>query len=207
MARVLWRLPKNIAADIGLVGWWRSLSGPCHGPLRTSTCIMTRQPSAQITSRPTPTSAALADIRSQRTMPSACDGALPASSALRTEPASAPVSFRPPGCSLTTDLARFASAVQRLSRAASRPVTGSAVLVRTTDRWDISRFGNVPGASPGRVRSCDSASSGACEVRAAISRPRSGGSGLYAPLRGHDQGRAHGRWPRGVPVPLARLAG
>jgi len=69
---------------------------------------MTRQPSAQITSRPTPTSAALADIRSQRTMPSACGGALPASSALRTEPASVPVSFRPPGCSPTTDLARFA---------------------------------------------------------------------------------------------------
>ena len=108
VARVLWRLPKNIAADIGLVGCWRSLSGPCHGPLRTSTCIMTRQPSAQITSSPTPTSAPLADIRSQRTMPSACGGALPASSALRTEPASVPVSFRPPGCSLTTDLARFA---------------------------------------------------------------------------------------------------
>ena len=146
VARVLWRLPKNIAADIGLVGCWRSLSGPCHGPLRTSTCIMTRQPSAQITSRPTPTSAALADIRSQRTMPSACGGALPASSALRTEPASVPVSFRPPGCSLTTDLARFASAVQRLARAASRSITGSAVLVRTTDREEISGSETSAGA-------------------------------------------------------------
>ena len=130
-------LPENIAADIRLVGPWRSLSGPCNGPLRTSTCIVTRQPSAQITLRPT--SAALADIRSQRTMPSACGGALPASSALRTEPASVPVSFRPPGCSPTTDLARFGSAVQRLSRAASRSVTGSAVLVPTADRGDISR--------------------------------------------------------------------
>jgi hypothetical protein len=91
------------------------------GPLRTSTCIMTRQPSAQITSRPTPTSAALADIRSQRTMPSACGGALPASSALRTEPASVPVSFRPPGCSPTTDLARFDSAVQRFGRRQAGP--------------------------------------------------------------------------------------
>jgi len=59
----------------------------------------------------------------------------------------------------------------------------------------------------GRVRSCDNASSGACEVRAATSRPRSGGSGLYAPPRGHDQGRARGRWPRGAPVRLARLEG
>ena len=100
--RVVWGLPENIAADIRLVGPWRSLSGPCNGPLRTSTCMVTRQPSAQITWRPT--SAALADIRSQRTMPSACDGALPASSALRTEPASVPVSFTPPGCSPTTDL-------------------------------------------------------------------------------------------------------
>ena len=108
VARVLWGLPENIAADIRLVGPWRSLSGPCDGPLRTSTCIVTRQPSAQITWRPT--SAALADIRSQRTMPSACGGALPASSALRTEPASVPVSFRPPGCSPTTDLTRFGSA-------------------------------------------------------------------------------------------------
>jgi hypothetical protein len=48
---------------------------------------------------------------------------------VRTEPASVPVSFRPPGCSPTTDLARFGSAVQRLSRAASRSVTGLAVLV------------------------------------------------------------------------------
>jgi hypothetical protein len=62
-------------------------------------------------------------------------------------------------------------------------------------------------AAASRVRSCDNASSGACEVRAATSPPRSGGSGLYGPLRGHDQGRARGRWPRGVPVPLARLAG
>jgi hypothetical protein len=96
------------------------------GLLRTSTCMVTRQPSAQITWHPT--SAALADIRSQRTMPSACGGARPSSSAVRTEPASVPVSFRPPGCSPTTDLARFGSAVQRLSRAASRSVTGLAVL-------------------------------------------------------------------------------
>ena len=127
--RVLWGLPENIAADIRLVGPWRSLSGPCNGPLWTSTCMVTRQPSAQITWHPT--SAALADIRSQRTMPSACGGALPASSALRTEPASVPVSFRPPGCSPTTDLARFGNGVQPLSRAASRSVTGSAVLVPT----------------------------------------------------------------------------
>jgi hypothetical protein len=124
--RVLWGLPENIAADIRLVGPWCSLSGPCNGPLRTSTCMVTRQPSAQITWHPT--SAALADIRSQRTMPSACGGARPSSSAVRTEPASVPVSFRPPGCSPTTDLARFGSAVQRLSRAASRSVTGLAVL-------------------------------------------------------------------------------
>ena len=58
---------------------------------------------------------------------------------------------------------------------------------------------------PGRVRSCDNGSSGACEARAVTSLPRSGGSGLYAPPRGHDQGRAGGRWPRGAPVPLARL--
>lgn len=119
MARVLWGLPENIAADIRLVGPWRSLSGPCNGPLRTSTCIVIRQPSAHITLRPP--SAALADIRSQRTMPSACGGALPASSVSTTEPASVPVSFRPPGCSPTTDLARFGSAVQRLSRAAAGP--------------------------------------------------------------------------------------
>jgi hypothetical protein len=73
--------------------------------------MVTRQPSVQIMLRPT--SAALADIRSQRTMPLACGGARPASSALRTEPASVPVSFRPPGCSPTTDLARFGSAVPR----------------------------------------------------------------------------------------------
>jgi len=60
---------------------------------------------------------------------------------------------------------------------------------------------------PGRVRSCDNASSGACAVPAATSRPRSGGSGLDALRRGHDQSRARGRWPRGVPVPLARLEG
>ena len=60
---------------------------------------------------------------------------------------------------------------------------------------------------PGRVRSCDNASSGACQVRAAISRPQSGGSGLYAPPRGHDQGHVYGRWPRGEPVQLARLEG
>lgn len=135
--RVLWGLPENIAADIRLVGPWRSLSGSCDGPLRTSTCMMTRQPSAQITWHPT--SAALADIRSQRTMPSACGGARPANSAVRTEPASVPVSFRPPGCSPTTDLARFCSAVQRHWRAASRSVTGSAVHVPTADRGDISR--------------------------------------------------------------------
>jgi len=138
--------PENIAADIRLVGPWRSLSGPCNGPLRTSTCIVTRQPSGHITLRPT--FAALAGIRSQRTMPSACGGALPASSALRTEPASVPVSFRSPGCSPTTDLARFGSAVQRLSNAASRSVTGSAVVVRTADRGDISRVGTSAGASP-----------------------------------------------------------
>ena len=60
---------------------------------------------------------------------------------------------------------------------------------------------------PGRVRSCDSASCGPCGVRAATSRPRSGGSDLYAPPRGHDRGRARGRSRRGAPVPLARLEG
>ena len=139
-------LPESIAADIRLVGPWRSLSGPCNGSLRTSTCIVTRQPSAHITLRPP--SAALADIRSQRTMPSACGGALPASSALRTEPASVPVSFMPPGCSPTTDIARFGSAVQRHSRVASRFVTGSAVLVRTAARGDISRSGKRPQEDP-----------------------------------------------------------
>jgi hypothetical protein len=118
-ARVRWGLPENIAADIRLVGPWCSHLALCNGPLRTSTCRMTRQASVQIPLRPT--SAALADIRSQRTMPSVCGGALPASSALRTEPASVPMSLRPPGCSPTTDLARFGSAVPRLSRA-NKPV-------------------------------------------------------------------------------------
>jgi hypothetical protein len=136
--RVLWGLPENIAADIRLVGPWRSLSGPCNGPLRSSTCMVTRQPSAQITWHPT--SAALADIRSQRTMPSACGGARPSSPAVRAEPASVPVSFRPPGCSPTTDLAQFGSAVQRLSRAASRSVTGSAVHVPKADRRTSRKF-------------------------------------------------------------------
>jgi hypothetical protein len=49
------------------------------------------------------------------------------------------VSFTPPECSPTTDLARFGSAVQRLSRAASRFDKGSAVLVPTADRGDLSR--------------------------------------------------------------------
>ena len=207
VARVLWGLPENIAADIRLVRSLALTIWPLQwGPLRTSTCIVTRQPSAQITSRPTPTSAALADIRSQRTMRSACGGALPASSALRTEPASVPVSFRPPGCSPTTDLARFgmrSSGIQggkpvrhrqRRPRAHGGPRGHFPVWKR-------------PQEHPGRVRSCDNASSGACEVRAATSRPRSGGSGLYAPPRGHDQGRARGRLPRGAPVPLARLEG
>jgi hypothetical protein len=61
--------------------------------------------------------------------------------------------------------------------------------------------------NPLRVRSCGNASCGACAVRAATSRPRSGGSGLCALPRGHDQGRACGMWPRGEPVPLARLEG
>jgi hypothetical protein len=132
-ARVLWGLPENVAADIRLVGPWRSRSGPCNGPLRTSTCIVTRQPSAQITWRPT--SAALADIRCQRTMPSACGGALPVSSAVRTEPASVPVSFRSPGCSPTTDLARFGSVVPRLRGRARRSVTGVPVLVPTAVKF------------------------------------------------------------------------
>ena len=58
---------------------------------------------------------------------------------------------------------------------------------------------------PGRVRPCDIASCGARGVRAATSRPRSGESVLYAPRRGHDQGRARARWPPGAPVPLTRL--
>jgi hypothetical protein len=165
---------------------------------------VTRQPSAQIALRPT--SAAVADIRSQRTMPSACGGALPASSAFRTEPASVPVSFRPPGCSLTTDLARFAvrSSGFRGRQAGPSQAAPSCVHGRSRGHFPVRKR---PQSIPGRVRSCDSASSGACEVRAAISRPRSAGSGLYAPLRGHDQGGARGRWPRGAPVPLARLAG
>ena len=44
------------------------------------------------------------------------------------------MSFRSPGCSPTTELVRFGSAVQRLSRAASRSVTGSAVLVGRAGR-------------------------------------------------------------------------
>jgi hypothetical protein len=53
---------------------------------------------------------------------------------LRTEPASVPVSFRP-GCSPTTDLARFGTAVQRLSRATSRSVTDLPVLVPTAVKF------------------------------------------------------------------------
>ena len=64
-----------------------------------------------------------------------------------------------------------------------------------------------PRRIPGRVRSCDNASSGACEVPAATSPPRSGGPGLFAPPRGHDQGRARERSPPGAPVPQARLEG
>jgi hypothetical protein len=56
----------------------------------------------------------------------------------------------------------------------------------------------------GRVRSCDNASCGARAVRAATSRPRSGGSVLCAPRRGHGQGRARVKWPPGAPVPLTR---
>ena len=83
----------------------------------------------------------------------------------------------------------------------------TAVEHRQLDPW-IAQAPLRRGRSlPGRLRSCDNASSGACEARAATSRPRSGGSGLYAPPRGHDQGRARGRWPRGAPVPLARLEG
>ena len=81
--------------------------------------------------------------------------------------------------------------------------------VPPADRQPGPRRGRDTGAAgiPGRVKSCDNASSGACEVRAATSRPRSGGSGLSAPPRGHDQGRARGRWPRDAPVPPARLEG
>src|SRR5829696_813 len=85
-------------------------------------------------------------------MPSACGGALPASSALRTEPASVPVSFRPPGCSPTTDLTRFGSAVQRLSRAASRSVTGSAVLAHGSPiEGKFPGSETSAGASPARL--------------------------------------------------------
>jgi hypothetical protein len=59
---------------------------------------------------------------------------------VRTEPASVPVSFRPPGCSPTTDLARFGSALQRHWRAASRSVTGSAVHVPTAGRRTSRKF-------------------------------------------------------------------
>jgi pimeloyl-ACP methyl ester carboxylesterase len=76
----------------------------------------------------------------------------------------------------------------------------------TTDR-DYAGVARGAAESPVGVRLCDNASCGACEVRAAIFRPRSGGSGLYALPRGHDQGCARGRWPRGVPVPLARPEG
>jgi hypothetical protein len=154
VARVLWGPPENIAADIRLVGPWRSLSGPCSGPLRSSTCIVTRQPSVRITWRPT--SAALADIRSQRTMPSAYGGALPASSAVRTEPASVPVSFRPPGCSPTTDLARFGSAVPP-SRAEVR----------------ASNAGPPRAHRPGWPNSVASSADGAADVDHAPGRQRS----------------------------------
>jgi hypothetical protein len=108
--------------------------------------MVTRQPSVQITWRPT--SAALADIRSRRTMPSACGGARPASSAVRAEPASVPVSFGPPGCSPTTDLARFGSAVQRRSRA-NKPVRHRQrrprAQGRSKDISEISRFATSAG--------------------------------------------------------------
>jgi hypothetical protein len=100
---------------------------------------VTRQPSVQITWRPT--SAALADIRSQRTMPSACGGALQASSAERPEPASVPVSLRPPGCSPTTDLARFGSAIPR-SRA-DKPVRHQAA-PPSCPRQIAGHLGNFP---------------------------------------------------------------
>jgi len=107
--------------------------------------MMTRQPSVQIMWHPT--SAALADIRSQRTLPSACGGARPSSSAGMPEPASVPVSFRPPGCSPTTDLARFGSAVPR-SRA-NRPVRHRQrrprAQGRSKDISEISRFATSAG--------------------------------------------------------------
>ena len=87
------------------------------------------------------------------------------------------------------------------------PKVLTAVEHRQLDPW-IAQAPLRRGRSfPGRLRSCDNASSGACAVPAATSPPRSGGSGLDALRRGHDQGRARGRWPRGVPVPLARLEG
>jgi hypothetical protein len=82
-----------------------------------------------------------------------------------------------------------------------------AVERRQLDPFDRAGPRFVAAAASRPVRSCDNASSGACEVRAATSHPRSGGSGLYVPPRGHGQGRARERWPRGAPVPLARLAG
>ena len=101
-----------------------------------------------------------------------------------------------------------------------RPAMGS-VVSRADRGWRSAVFAMVTTANkdytgvamqghrriPGRVRSCDNASSGACEVPAATSPPRSGGSGLFAPPRGHDQGRARERWPPGAPVPLATLEG
>jgi hypothetical protein len=86
---------------------------------------------------------------------------------------------------------------------------GRSVLLAKVITVNRDHAGSTQGApaNPRPVMSCDSASSGAGEVRAATSRPRSGGSGLDAPLRGHHRGRAHGRWPRGAPVRLARPAG
>jgi hypothetical protein len=102
-----------------------------------------------------------------------------------------------------------------------RPTSIRSVVCRADRGWEISgachgdhrergpRAGSTQGrpANPGLVRSCGSAFSGAGEVRAGTSRPRSGGSGLDAPRRGHRRGRARGRWPRGAPVRLARPAG
>jgi hypothetical protein len=107
------------------------------------------------------------------------------------------------------------------SQSFTRPAMGS-VVSRADRGWEISgvRHGDHrqqgldrgvamqgPRRIPGRVRSCDNASSGACEVPAATSPPRSGGSGLFAPPRGHDQGRARESWPPGAPVRLATLEG
>jgi hypothetical protein len=146
---------------------------------------MTRQPSAQITLRPT--FAALADIRCQRTMPSACGGALPASSALRTEPASVPVSCRPPGYSPTTDLARFGSAGQRLSRAGKpvrdrqrRPRAHSKI-AGTFPGSETSAGASPPGSGPG-------AQADQCHTRARepghsdFQDPRDSPHGLYRAL-------------------------